>query len=127
MKIFLVTTSAPYCGTDQHYAAYANDSEDVYNYLYENWFDEECQMLWDSYSFRNEDTWEEEWEELDEVEKEEVYDNNFDNFMDNKYEEWCSDCGLEVSEVKDEEELDMYVPGGEGHLEIIYDERKNEK
>lgn len=120
MKSWLITSSAPFCGTDSHYGAYAE--EEPTDWLYEHWFDEECQRLWDSYSFHCEDQWQDEWDEMDEDGKEEVFDNNYDNFMDNKYEEWCADWGLKVEEC-DEEDFDLYVPGGEGELEIIYDER----
>jgi hypothetical protein len=54
-----------------------------------------------------------------------MYNGDFDDFMDAKHDEWCADCSLIAKEI-DEEELDDYVPGGEGHLEIIYD-RRNEK
>lgn len=124
MKIFLVTSSAPYLGTEQHYAAYADNSESVFEYLYEEWWPLECQDLYDSYAFRCEDGWEEEWEEMDEDSKSEYYHNDYNAFMSEKYDEWCENCNLELREVKSEEELDDYVPGGEGHLEIVYDERQ---
>lgn len=123
MKSWLIKTSAPICGTDQYYGAYAEDEDSLLDWLYENWFEEECQNIWDSYSFYSKDTWEDEWEELSEEEKEEVYDNNYDNFMDNKYEEWCSDCDLSVSECS-EDEFDDYTPNGI-HLEIVYDGRQH--
>lgn len=126
MKSFLVTTSAPFCGTDRYYAAYAENEDNIYDYLYAHWFDEECQSLWDNFSYLEEDQWEAEWEEMDEDEKEEVYDNSYDNFMDAKYEEWASECGLSIKEVDDEEDLKMYTVGGEELPEILYDER-NEK
>lgn len=119
MKSFLITTSALYLGTDQHYAAYAENSQDIYDYLYDSgWFYEECQSLYDSYAFRLEDSWEDEWEEV-----QDDYENH-DAFMDAKYDEWCQDCNLDIRECP-EEDLDMYVPGGDGKLEIIYDERNN--
>lgn len=117
MKSFLITTSAPYMGTDQYYAAYAEDSQEVLDYLYESgWFAEECQSLYDSYAFRLEDAWEEEWEEY-----KDDYENH-DAFMDAKYDEWCQDCSLDIEEYS-EEDFQMYVPGGEGKLEILYDKR----
>lgn len=123
MRVWLVTTMAPFYGTEQHYAAYSE--EDPIDWLYENFFNEECQHLWDSYSFYNDDQYQDEWDLLPEDEKDEVFDNNWDNFIDSKYEEWCADCSMSTQEV-DEEDLDNYVPGGEGHLEIIYDERNEE-
>ena len=121
MKIWLIETMAPFCGTSQYYAVYSN--EDPIDWLYENWFSEECQNLWDSYSFYNYDQYQDEWENLPEDEKEEVYENDYDLFLDAKYDDWCADCSMTTKEVE-EEELDDYVPGGEGHLEIVYDERK---
>ena len=41
IKTWLVTSSAPFCGTDTHYGAYAK--ENPIDCLYEHWFDEECQ------------------------------------------------------------------------------------
>lgn len=123
MKSWLIKTSAPFCGTEQYYCAYAEDEDSLLDWLYEKWFDEECQNLWDSYSFRYEEDYENEWEELSEEEKEEAYDNSYDNFIDNKYEEWCSDCGLSVSECP-EDEFDYYAPDGT-HLEIVYDGRQH--
>lgn len=125
MKAFLITTSAPFCGTDRHYAAFAENEDDVYDYLYANWYDEECQAIWDAYSYLEEGQWEGEWEEMDESEKEEIFDNNYDNFMDAKYEEWASECGLSVKEI-DEEDLKMYTVGGKELPEILYDERNEE-
>ena len=124
VKSWLITTSAPYLGTEQHYAAYAEDSEEVLDYLYDSgWFSEECQELWDSYSFRCEDGWQEEWDEMSDEDKKDLYGNDYDKFMKENYNLWCEDCGLEVSECE-EEDLDMYVPGGEGHLEVVYDKRQ---
>jgi hypothetical protein len=123
MKSWLIKTSAPFCGTDQYYGAYAKDEDSLLDWLYDNWFDQECENLWNSYSFHCEDEWQDEWEGLSEDEKEEVYDNDYDNFIDNKYEEWCSDCGLSVSECH-EDEFDDYAPDGT-HLEIVYDDRQH--
>jgi hypothetical protein len=123
MTVWLIETEAPRCGTTQHYAAYAN--EDPIDWLYENWFNQECQNLWENYSFYMEDQYMDEWDSISDEDKDEFYENNIEVFKDIKYEEWCSDCSLVTKEVN-EEELDDYVPGGEGHLEIIYDERNEE-
>lgn len=117
MKSWLIKTSAPFCGTDQYYGAYAEDEDSLYDWLYDKWFEQECQNLWDD--FHCEDKWEDEWEELPEKEKEEIYGNDYEIFISNKYEEWCSDCELSVSECP-EDEFDDYAPEGT-HLEIIYD------
>lgn len=126
MKSFLITTSAPFCGTNQYYTAYGDDENTILDWLYENWFDEECQRLWDDYSFHCDDQWEDEWNEMDEDERDEIFEDNWDNFMDSKYEDWCSDCGMSIKEM-DEEKLHMYtIGGGDGVPEIIYDDRNKE-
>ncbi len=120
MKSFLVTTSAPFCGTDQHYRAYAEDEEDIYNFLYADWYDEEVQNLWDDYSYLAH--YEDEWEEMSDDEKAEY--ENYNQFLDDKYEEWSCDCELSVEECNEEDFAD-YVPGGKGELEIVYDYRQH--
>lgn len=121
MKSWLIETSTPFCGTSQYYGAYAEDEDSLRDWLYENWFDEECQNLWDNYSYLGH--YEDEWDEMSEEDKEEFYEDNYDIFMDYKYEEWCSDCGLSVSECP-EDKFDDYAPDGT-HLEIIYDGRQH--
>lgn len=121
MKSWLIKTSAPFCGTDQYYGAYAEDEDSLSDWLYENWFNEECQNLWDDYSYLGH--YEDEWDEMSEEDKEEFYEDNYDIFIDYKYEEWCSDCGLSVSECP-EDEFDDYAPAGT-HLEIVYDGRQH--
>lgn len=125
MKVWLIHTMAPFYGTDQYYKAYAKEETTLEDWLYENWFDQECQNLWDSYSFRLNDSWDEEWEEMSDEDKEEFYENDFDTFIDVKYQEWCDDCSMDINESTEDECL-MYVPGGEGDLEIVYDERNEE-
>jgi len=121
MKSWLIETSAPFCGTDQYYGAYAEDKDSLYDWLYKNWFDQECQNLWDNYSYL--DHYDDEWEELSEQDKEDFYGGNYDIFIDTKYEEWCSSCELYVSECS-EDEFDDYAPEGT-HLEIVYDDRQH--
>lgn len=117
MKSWLITTMAPFYGTEQNYAAYAEDREKLIDWLYANWFDGECQDLYDSFGYKWEDQYNEEYEEV----KNDYED--FEAFTDAKYEEWCQDCSMTVEECP-EEDFAMYVPGGEGELEIVYDERK---
>ena len=118
IKSFLITTMAPYMGTEQHYGAYAEDIDTLTQWLYDNWYDEECNDLYDSYGFRWEDSYDEEYEEV----KDEYED--FEDFCEAKYQEWCEECSMDVEECPEEDFAD-YVPGGEGKLEIIYDERQN--
>ena len=117
IKTWLITTEAPFCGTEQNYAAYAEDEDKLEDWLYANWFDQECQNLYDSYGYKWEDEYEEEFEEV----KADYED--YDAFLQAKFEEWCQDCSLKIEEC-DEKDFSMYVPGEEGELEIIYDERK---
>ena len=123
MKCWLIHTMAPFYGTDQYHGAYAE--EDPTDWLYNNFFDEACQELWDMYSFYRQDEWEEEWKEMSDEDKEEFYESSYDAFMSAKYDEWCEECSMEVFEIEEEEFKD-YVPGGDGDLEIIYDERNEE-
>lgn len=120
MKSWLIQTSAPFCGTYQYYGAYAEDKNSLYDWLYENWFGQECQDLWDNYSFHMH--FEEEWDEMSDEDKEE-FGNDYDCFIDSKYEEWCCDCDLSVSECP-EDKFDDYAPDGT-HLEIVYDGRQH--
>lgn len=120
MKSWLIKTSAPLCGTDQYYGAYAEDKDFLYDWLYDEWFDEECQDLWDNYSFYM--NFEEEWDEMSEEYKEE-FENDYDCFIASKYEEWCCECTLSVSECP-EDKFDDYASDGT-HLEIVYDGRQH--
>ena len=117
IKSFLITTMAPFFGTEQYYAAYAENEDKLVDWLYNNWFDQECQNLYDDFGYKWEDQYDEEFEEV----KNDYED--YDDFLEAKYEEWCQDCSMNVEECS-EEEFKEYVAGGEGELEIIYDERK---
>ena len=116
IKTWLITTSAPYLGTEQYYRAYA--VENPYNSgKLDDWFwDEETINLWDSYGFRWEEYFDEEYEEV----KEDF--ESYDDFYDSKIQEWKEDCNISCEECE-EEDFQDYVPGGEGELDIIYDER----
>lgn len=118
MKSWLIQTSAPFVGTDQYYAAYSEENPLESEKLSEWFWDIETMEFWDNYGY----TWENEFEDEFEESKEE-YDNNFDIFYDYKIQEWKEECSISCREC-DEEEFHMYVPGGEGELEIIYDERE---
>ena len=122
MKTWLVKTMAPYYGTEAYYGVYSD--EDPTQWIYDNWWDEEVQRLWDEWSFRLEDGWEYEWEEMSGEDREDCYDGDYDQFMGEKYLEFAEDCSLDIEECK-EEDWDMYVPGGEGKLEVIYDRRSD--
>ena len=113
IKTWLVSASAPICGTDTYYRAYSEVNPE----LLENWNDicnDIIQELWDKYS------WglhldDEEYESQEE--EDEAYDQAWE---DCKY-----DCGILVDEAT-EEDLEDVAPGGNiDNIEIIYDERKN--
>ena len=119
IKSWLITTSAPYLGTEQHYRAYAVENPYDSGKL-DDWFwDTETENLWDSYGFRWEEGFDEEFEEV-----RDDYDGNYDNFYDDKIQEWKEGCDISCKECT-EEGFYMYVPGGDGELDIIYDERND--
>ena len=113
MKTWLVTASAPLCGTDTYYRAYSEVNPE----LSEDW-DDICmniiQELWDNYSWglHLEDGEYESQEEEDEA-------------YDQAWEDWRCDCSVCVEESSEEEILDI-APGGDiNAVEIVYDERKS--
>ena len=118
MKSWIITTSAPFLGTDQYYAAYAEENPLELGKLDEWFWETETIDLWDSYGYKWEDDFEEEYNE-----SQEEYDNDYDLFIDSKIQEWKEECSITCDECN-EDDFYMYVPGGEGKLEIIYDERK---
>ena len=116
VKSWLIKTEAPYAGTEQYYRAYSKidplEIDEVNRWFWEG----ETMDLWDMYGFRWEDEFEDEYEEVkDDFE-------SFEDFVDYKIQDWRESCSIS-SEECNEDDFDMYVPGGEGELEIIYDER----
>ena len=102
IKPWLITVSAPICGTDTYYCAYSED--DPLNY--DNFpFDEITEDLWSDYSYllHLDD---EEYES--EEEREEAWDQ--------AYKDWKCDCNFSS------EEMDLEVDNPDDY-EIIYDER----
>ena len=112
IKTWLISASAPVCGTDTYYCAYSEVNPE----LLENWndiCDDIIQELWDMYSWtlHLED---EEYESIEE--EEEAYDQAF--------EDWKYDCSINVDEAT-QEDLEDVAPGGDiNRIDIIYDERK---
>ena len=112
IKTWLISASAPVCGTDTYYCAYSEVNPE----LLENWndiYDDIIQELWDMYSWtlHLED---EEYESIEE--EEEAYDQAF--------EDWKYDCSINVDEAT-QEDLEDVAPGGDiNRIDIIYDERK---
>lgn len=116
IKSWLIKTEAPYVGTEQYYRAYSEidplEMDEINAWFWET----ETMDLWDNYGFRWEDEFEDEYKEVkDDFE-------SFEDFVDTKIQEWRESCSIS-SEECNEEDFDMYVPGGEGELEVIYDER----
>ena len=112
IKSWLITASAPICGTDTYYRAYSEANPE----LSENWnniCDEITEDLWDSYSW----TLHLEDDEYDsEEEEQEAYEQ--------AWEDWKCDCEINVEEAT-EEDLEDVAPGGNvDDIEIVYDERK---
>lgn len=111
IKTWLITASAPICGTDTYYRAYSEVNPE----LSENWIDicaDIIQELWDSYSWylHLEDE-----EYNSEEEEQEAYDQ--------AWEDWRCDCNIYVDEAT-EEDLKDVAPGGNIEcIEIVYDER----
>ena len=115
MKTWLITTMAPFYGTEQHYAAYSEE-DPVESGKLDDWFsNEETEYLWDMYSYNWTDN-------IDDEDWTENYDTEED-YIDELYQSWKEQCSISSRECS-EEELDDYVPGGVGHLEVIYDERE---
>jgi hypothetical protein len=112
IKTWLISTSAPVCGTDTYYVAYSETNPE----LLEEW-DSICeniiQELWDSYSW----TLHLEDDEYDsEEEEQEAYEQAL--------EDWRCDCNISVDEVT-QEDLEDIAPGGNiDDIEIVYDERQ---
>lgn len=118
IKSWLITTSAPFCGTEQYYAAFSSEdpleTEEV-----QTWFwDEETENLWDMYSFYCDDEFGEELEN---------WEGDEDEFWEQKVQNWKEDCNISSEEMS-LEDLQDYIPGGpksDNDLpEIIYDERE---
>lgn len=112
IKTWLITASAPICGTDTYYRAYSEVNPE----LLEDWnniCNDIIQELWDNYSWA---LHLEDGEYESEEEENEVYDQ--------AYEDWQCDCNICVDEAT-EEDLQDVAPGGDINcIEIVYDERE---
>ena len=118
IKSWLIKTEAPYAGTEQYYRAYSKTNPLEIDEVNTWFWEEETMDLWGMYGFRWEDEFEDEYEEV-----KDDYDS-FEDFVEAKLQEWQEDCSIECRECN-EEDFHMYVPGGEGELDIIYDERND--
>ena len=103
IKTWLITASAPICGTDTCYSAYSQENPlDMDEFP----FDEITEYLWENYSYllHLDD---EEYES--EEERDEAYDQ--------AYEDWKCDCNFSA------EEMDLEVDNPDEY-EVVYDERE---
>lgn len=111
IKTWLISTSAPVCGTDTYYVAYSETNPElleVWSFICEDIFQE----LWDNYSW----TLHLEDDEYDsEEEEQEAYEQ--------AWEDWRYDCDIYVGEAT-QEDLEEVAPGGNiDDIKIVYDER----
>ena len=114
IKTWLITTSAPFCGTDQFYSDFSETDPCEIQSVNDWFWDEETQNLWDSYSFYNDSEYDEEFEGSGR--------NDLGTFMDEKFQEWQEDCNITSCEMSIEDLKDY---GYNGEIpDIIYDERK---
>ena len=111
IKPWLITASAPICGTDTYYRAYSEENPE----LSEDWsyvFDLIVEDLWNEYS----------WGLHLEDEEYESEDEEY-QAREQAYEDWRCDCSISVDEAT-EEDLENVAPGGNiDNIEIVYDER----
>lgn len=111
-KTWLISASAPVCGTDTYYVAYSEVNPELLE-EYSSIWDEIVQDLWDMYSWclHLDDE-----EYNSEEEKQEAYDQ--------AWEDWRCDCAINVSEAT-QEDLENIAPGGDiNEIEIVYDDRE---
>lgn len=115
IKSWLITTSAPFCGTEQYYCAFSELPPTEIPELNDWFWEEETIHLWDSYSFYNDSEYEEEFDNYSSEE-------DWEDFIAQKQQEWQEECGFEAREMSIED-LKDYTSSGKDLPEIIYDER----
>lgn len=111
-KTWLISASAPVCGTDTYYVAYSEVNPELLE-EYSSILDEIIQELWGMYSWclHLDDE-----EYNSEEEEQEAYDQ--------AWEDWRCDCDINVSEAT-QEDLENVAPGGDiNEIEIVYDDRE---
>ena len=115
IKSWLITTSAPFCGTEQYYRAYSKENPIDIDEVNDWFWNIETMNLWDWYGYKWEDNWDDEYEESE--------IDDYDEFIELKLQEWQEECNIECEECSEEEFKDYAHVGEE--LEIIYDERNS--
>lgn len=112
IKTWLISASAPICGTDIYYRAYSEANPELLK-SWDDICDQIIEELWDNYSWglHLED------EEYDSEEEEnEAYEQ--------AYEDWKYDCEINVEEATQEDLKDVAPGGNIDCIEIVYDERE---
>ena len=66
IKSWLIKTEAPFCGTEQYYRAYSEKDPLEIGEINAWFWEEETINLWDSYGYKWEDDFEEEYENVKE-------------------------------------------------------------
>lgn len=113
IKKWLITASAPICGTDTYYRAYSEVNPELLDNWHEDIYMNIIQELWDNYSWGL---------HLEDEEYESQEDE--DEAYEQAWEDWKGGCGICVEEAT-EDVLKSYAPGGDiDAMEIVYDERK---
>lgn len=114
IKSWLITTSAPFCGTDEYYTAFSEeDPTDIQEV--NDWFWEETENIWDKYGYLSES-------ELDEAFENDGGDD-FESYSESWINDWRNECTITASEMSIEK-LKEYTVTGTVIPEIIYDERE---
>lgn len=105
MKYWLITVSAPYCGTDTNYIAISEENPE--DDLQEWFYGEAVEDLWFNYSrFVDDDV------------REDIEDGmSEDEAWAKAREEWDYDCDMKVEEISEEE----YINDWENY-EVVYSE-----
>ena len=113
MKQWLITADAPICGTTTYYRAYCEeDPLEKYPEIEEDIISE----LWDNYSYL-----------LNLDDEDYPTEEDKDQTYDDAWESWRCDCSIYAEEATDEE-FEMNAPGEDvDALEILIDDRENEK
>ena len=78
IKSWLIKTEAPFVGTEQYYRAYSKINPLEIDEVNAWFWEEETMNLWDSYGFRWEDEFEDEYEEVKDDFAEKIIKNGID-------------------------------------------------
>ena len=110
MKCWLITASAPICGTDEHYGAYAEENPEQ-ELIESGVYDEIIEDLWVN--------WGQKYIGDEEFDSEEEEEEAWDEAREN----WDGECTVSIEEIEETELKDYFPEGCEP--DIIYDERNN--